>query len=118
VLQLLLVWVINALALIIITHLIPSIQINGFGTAMIVAVVLGLLNASLRWVLIILTLPVNILTLGLFTLVINALMFWLCATLLKGFEVSGFWSAFFGSLLYSAVSWLLSAVIIGNRSFF
>jgi putative membrane protein len=118
VLQLLLIWLINALALVIITHLVPSIHINGFGTAMIVAVVLGLLNASLRWVLIILTLPVNILTLGLFTLVINALMFWLCAVLLKGFEVSGFWSAFFGSLLYSFVSWLLSAVIVGNRNWF
>jgi len=118
VLQLLLIWLINALALVIITHLVPSIHISGFGTAMIVAVVLGLLNASLRWVLIILTLPVNILTLGLFTLVINALMFWLCAVLLKGFEVSGFWSAFFGSLLYSFVSWLLSAVIVGNRTLF
>ncbi len=117
-LQLLLVWLINALALIIITYLIPSIRISGFGTAMIVAVVLGLLNASLRWVLILLTLPVNILTLGLFTLVINALMFWLCASLLKGFDVSGFWPAFFGSLLYSIVSWLLSVVILGHRSLF
>lgn len=114
--HLLLVWVINALALLIITHLVPSIQIKGFGTALLIAVVLGLLNASLRWVLIILTLPVNILTLGLFTFVINALMFWLCAALLKGFEVSGFWSAFVGSLLYSFVSWLLSAIILGNRS--
>ncbi len=115
-LHLLLVWLINALALLIITHLVPSIQISGFGTALLVAVVLGLLNASLRWVLIILTLPVNILTLGLFTFVINALMFWLCAAMLKGFEVSGFWSAFVGSLLYSFVSWLLSAVILGNRA--
>jgi putative membrane protein len=114
--HLLLGWVINALALLIITYLVPSIQIKGFGTALLIAVVLGLLNASLRWVLIILTLPVNILTLGLFTFVINALMFWLCAALLKGFEVSGFWSAFVGSLLYSFVSWLLSAIILGNRS--
>lgn len=112
----LLTWVINALALLIITHLIPSIHIKSFGTALLVAVVLGLLNISLRWILILLTLPVNILTLGLFTFVINALMFWLCAALLKGFDVSGFWSAFFGSLLYSIVSALLSALILGKRT--
>ncbi|WP_158899983.1 phage holin family protein [Burkholderia sp. L27(2015)] len=116
--QLLLTWLINALALVIITRLIPSIQISGFGTAMIVAVVLGLINASLRPILILLTLPVTLITLGFFILVVNALMFWLCASLLKGFEVSGFWSAFFGSLLYSCVSWVLSAVIFGHRTAF
>jgi len=60
---------------------------------------------------------VTIVTLGLFILVVNALCFWLCASLLKGFEVSGFWAAFIGSILYSIVSWLLSALIFGNRSF-
>jgi putative membrane protein len=112
----LLTWVINALALLIITYLVPSIHIRSFGTALIVALVLGLINALLRPVLLILTLPVTILTLGLFILVVNALCFWLAASLLKGFEVSGFWSAFFGSILYSIVSWLLSALIFGNRS--
>ncbi|MGF6533633.1 MULTISPECIES: phage holin family protein [Paraburkholderia] len=113
----LLTWVINALALLIITYLVPSIHIRSFGTALIVAVVLGLINTVLRPVLILLTLPVTIITLGLFILVVNALCFWLCASLLKGFEVSGFWSAFIGSILYSIVSWLLSALILGNRSF-
>jgi putative membrane protein len=112
----LLTWVVNALALLIITYIVPSIHIRSFGTALIVALVLGLINAVLRPVLILLTLPVTILTLGLFILVVNALCFWLCASLLKGFEVSGFWSAFFGSILYSIVSWLLSALIFGNRS--
>jgi putative membrane protein len=112
----LLTWLINALALLIITYLVPSIHIRSFGTALIVAVVLGLINTILRPLLILLTLPVTILTLGLFILVVNALCFWLCASLLKGFEVSGFWSAFFGSILYSIVSWLLSALIFGNRS--
>ena len=106
----------SPLALLIITYLIPSIHIRSFGTALIVAVVLGLINTILRPVLILLTLPVTIVTLGLFILVVNALCFWLCASLLKGFEVSGFWSAFFGSILYSIVSWLLSALIFGNRS--
>jgi putative membrane protein len=112
----LLTWVINALALLIITYLVPSIHIRSFGTALIIALVLGLINAIIRPVLILLTLPVTIVTLGLFILVINALCFWLCASLLKGFEVSGFWAAFFGSILYSIVSWLLSALIFGNRN--
>ncbi|HLX01672.1 MAG TPA: phage holin family protein [Trinickia sp.] len=112
----LLTWVINALALLIITYLVPSIHIRSFGTALIIALVLGLINAIIRPVLILLTLPVTIVTLGVFILVINALCFWLCASLLKGFEVSGFWAAFFGSILYSIVSWLLSALIFGNRN--
>jgi putative membrane protein len=116
VMTLLLTWLINALALLIITYLVPSIQIRSFGTALIVAIVLGLINTILRPVLVILTLPVTILTLGLFILVINALCFWLCASLLKGFEVSGFWSAFIGAILYSIVSWILSALVLGHRS--
>jgi putative membrane protein len=114
----LLTWLINALALLIITYLVPSIQIRSFGTALIVAIVLGLINTLLRPVLILLTLPVTILTLGFFILVVNALCFWLCASLLKGFEVSGFWSAFFGAILYSIVSWILSALIFGHRQSF
>lgn len=116
--QLLLTWVINALALLIITYLVPSIRIKGFGTALIVAVVLGLINTLLRPVLILLTLPVTILTLGLFILVINALMFWMASALLKGFEVTGFWSALLGSVLYSIISWVLSALIFGHRGDF
>ena len=113
---LLLTWLINALALLVITYLGPSIQIRSFGTALIVAVVLGLINTIIRPVLILLTLPVTIVTLGLFILVVNALCFQLAASLLKGFEVSGFWSAFIGSILYSIVSWLLAALILGQRS--
>ncbi|WP_153101592.1 phage holin family protein [Paraburkholderia hayleyella] len=111
----LLTWLINALALLAITYIVPSIHIRNFGTALIVAIVLGLINSFLRPLLLILTLPVTVLTLGFFILVVNALCFWLCASLLKGFEVSGFWSAFFGSILYSIVSWMLSALILGNR---
>ena len=107
-----LTWVINALALLIITYLVPSIHIKSFGTALIIAVVLGLINTVIRPLL---TLPVTIVTLGVFILVVNALCFWFASSLLKGFEVSGFWSAFFGSILYSIVSWLLSALIFGQR---
>ena len=112
---LILTWIVNALALLAITYLVPSIQIRGFGTALIVAAVLGFINTIIRPVLVVLTLPVTILTLGLFILVINALCFQLAAALLKGFEVSGFWSAFIGAILYSIVSWLLSALILGQR---
>ena len=107
----LLTWLINALALLIITWLVPSIHIRSFGTALIVAVVLGLINAVLRPLLILLTLPVTIITLGLFILVVNALCFWLAASLLKGFEVSGFWSAFFGWLAATGTAVILTALV-------
>lgn len=113
----LLTWLINAIALLILPYLIPSIQIRGFGTALVIAVVLGLINALLRPLLVLLTLPVTVLTLGLFIFVINALLFQFAAWLLKGFEVSGFWSALFGSMLYSLISWILSALVFGKRGF-
>jgi len=110
----LLAWLINAVSLLILPYVIPSIKIRGFGTALVVALVLGLINVLLRPILVLLTLPVTLITLGLFILVINALLFQFAAWLLKGFEVSGFWSAFFGSLLYSIISWLLSALVLGH----
>jgi putative membrane protein len=113
--SLLLTWLINALALLIIPYVIPSIKIRGFGTALVIAIVLGLINTLLRPVLVLLTLPVTIITLGLFILIINALLFQFAAWLLKGFEVTGFWAAFFGSILYSIISWILSALIFGRR---
>ena len=114
--RLLLQWLVNALALFALPYLFTSITVDSFVTALIVAVVLGLINTLIRPVLVLLTLPVTIVTLGLFILVVNALCFWLCSSLLKGFEVSGFWSAFFGSILYSIVSWLLSALVFGQRN--
>ncbi|GAB3629449.1 membrane protein [Pandoraea terrae] len=113
--RLLLIWIINAVALLIVPHIVSGIHLRGVGTAFLVAVVLGLINALLRPILVVLTLPVTVLTLGLFILVINALLFQLAAHLLKGFEVSGFWAAFFGSLLYSLISWVLSALVFGER---
>ncbi len=113
--HLIVTWLLNALALLAVTYLIPSIHIRGFGTALVIAIVLGLINALLRPVLVLLTLPVAILTLGLFLLVINALLFQLAAWFIKGFEVSGFWAALFGSILYSVISWILSALVFGHR---
>jgi putative membrane protein len=114
--NLLLVWLINAAALLLLPYLLPSIRIEGFGTALWAVVILGLVNAVLRPLLILLTLPVTILSLGLFIFVINALLFLLVSHSITGFHVGGFWSALFGSLLYSLVSWALSALLLSNRA--
>jgi putative membrane protein len=97
--RLLLRWLISALALLALPYVISGIQLKSFYIALIVAVLLGLVNAVIRPVLILLTLPVTILTLGLFILVINALMFWFVASFVDGFVVSGFWAAFFGAIV-------------------
>ncbi|HEY9379845.1 MAG TPA: phage holin family protein [Burkholderiales bacterium] len=110
--KLLLIWLINAGALLALPFLFDSIQVNSFFTALIVALVLGLVNAIIRPVLVLLTLPVTILTLGLFILVINALLFWFVASFVEGFTVSGFWSAFFGAIVYALISWALSALLL------
>jgi putative membrane protein len=108
-------WVINALALLALPYIFDSIRIEGFYTALITALVLGLVNTLIRPILIVLTLPLNVLTLGLFTLVINGLLFWFVASFVKGFYVTGFWPAFWGALVYSIVSWALSALILGEH---
>jgi putative membrane protein len=113
--RLIIIWVINALALLALPYIFDSIRIEGFYTALITALVLGLVNALIRPILIVLTLPLNILTLGLFTFVINGLLFWFVASFVKGFYVAGFWPAFWGALVYSIVSWAMSALILGER---
>ena len=93
----------TALAVMLAAFVVPGIAVAGFWTAVLVAIVLGLLNVTLGNLLKLLTLPLSIVTLGLFLLVINALMFW-AASFIKGFHVSGFWAAFFGPLIVTAVS--------------
>jgi len=109
--RLLAIWTINALALLALPYVVPSVHVASFGTALIVALVLGLINAVLRPLLILLTLPVTLLTLGLFIFVINALLFQLAGHLVDGFNVGGFWSALVGSIAYSLISWVLSAML-------
>ena len=111
-LKLIAAWIVNALTLLALPYVIPSIQVAGFGTALLVAVVLGLINTLLRPLLILLTLPATLLTLGLFIFVINALLFQLAGYLVDGFNVGGFWPALLGSLAYSLISWLLSAILL------
>jgi putative membrane protein len=112
--RLLAVWLINALALLALPYLLPGIHVASFATALVVAVVLGLINAVIRPVLLLLTLPVTLLTLGLFILVINGLMFLLAAWLLDGFVVDGFIAGVIGSALYSVISWLLTRLLLSS----
>ena len=109
--NLLLRWVINAGTLLLLTFYLPGMEVSGWYSALITALVLGLVNAVLKPILLILTLPVNILTLGLFTFVINALLFWFVASFIKGFDVTGFMPAFWGALILSVVSWLVSSLL-------
>ena len=104
-------WLILTIAIIAASYLIDGIRVGGFFSAFFAAALLGILNAVLRPVLLILTLPVNILTLGLFTFVINALLLKMVSGAVPGFEVVGFWPAILGSLVISLVSWLLNALV-------
>ena len=111
-LQLLLLWIFNALALLTVANFVPGIHVDGFGSALIAAFFLGLVNTLIRPLLLLLTLPVTLLTLGLFIFVINGLLFWLVGSVLRGFVVDGFWYGVLGALLYSIFSWALSAAAI------
>jgi putative membrane protein len=113
--RLLAVWIINAASLFLVGSVISGISLGGFGSAMIAALVLGLVNTLIRPILVILTLPVTLLTLGLFIFVINALLFLFVGNLLSGFSVGGFGAALLGSILYSVISWVLSSLLLGDR---
>jgi putative membrane protein len=104
-------WLLLAAALLLVANLYPGVQVASFTSAMIAALVLGLLNALLRPILVLLTLPVTVLTLGLFLFVINALMFYFAASLLDGFQVAGFLAALIGSLLSSLCGLVIDAAM-------
>jgi putative membrane protein len=97
--------------LLIVAYILPGINVASFGSALIAALVLGLLNTLVKPVLILLTLPITIVTLGLFLLVLNALVFWFAGSVLKGFQVNGFWWAMLGAFVYSIVSGVLSRLL-------
>ena len=104
-------WLILTIAILIASYLVDGIRVSGFFSAFFAAAILGILNAFFRPILFILTLPLNVLTLGLFTFVINAVLLMMASGVISGFEIHGFWSAVFGSLLMSLVSWLLTSFI-------
>ncbi len=104
-------WLVLTAAILLASYLVKGIEVHGFWSAFFAAAILGILNAFLRPILIILTLPLNILTLGLFTFVINGLLLKMVSGVISGFEVHGFWPAVFGSIIISIVSWLLSSFV-------
>jgi putative membrane protein len=109
--RLLLVWLINALSLLAVSYVLPSVSVDSFYAALLTALLLALVNTLIRPLLVLVTLPISVLTLGLFTLVINGFLFWFVASFVEGFRVGGFWSAFWGAIIYSLISsvasWLL-----------
>jgi putative membrane protein len=113
--KLLIVWFLNALALLAVAYLMPSIHVAGLGGALVAAAVIGLVNILIRPILVLLTLPVTVLTLGLFIFVINGLLFLLVGHILQGFEVQSLLSGILGAILYSLISWALTALVLGNK---
>ena len=113
--SLLLRWLLSALALLAVAYLYPGVRVDSFFAAAMAALVLGLVNAVVRPILVLLTLPVTIVTLGLFLFVINALLFWFVAEIIKGFAVQGFLAALIGSILYSLITIVVSWLIGGSR---
>jgi putative membrane protein len=114
--HLLLSLVINAVALIALPYLFKSITVDSFfPTALIVACIFGVINTLVRPLLVLLTLPVTILTLGLFIFVINGLLFWAVGSFFPGFHVAGFWSGVFGAIAYSLISWVLASLLLPGK---
>ena len=106
-------WLLSATALLLVAYLYSGVQVESFTSALIAAFVIGLFNVILRPVLVVLTLPVTIVTVGLFLFIINALMFWAAASVLDGFQVRGFGAALLGSLIYSALGVLIESALGG-----
>ncbi len=111
--RLVLKWLLSALALLTVTYVYSGVQVGSFGWALLAAALIGLLNAVVRPVLVVLTLPVTVVTLGLFLFVINALLFWAASSVLPGFNVGGFVAALIVSLLYSLLGLLIEAALGG-----
>lgn len=114
--NLLLRWALDAVALMLIPELLSDIRVDSYMAALISALLLGFVNAVIRPLLVLVTLPITILTLGLFTLVINALMFWTVSGLVDGFVVADFWTAFWGALIYSLLTWMVSLALSDKDS--
>jgi len=104
-------WIVLTVSILFTSYIVEGIYVRGFFSALFAAAMLGILNAFFRPLILLLTLPINILTLGLFTFVINALMLKMASGLIAGFDVYGFWAAVFGSLIITVVNWLLTAFI-------
>ena len=113
--KLLIGWLLNALALLGVAYFVPGITVSNFTSALIAAAVIGLVNMLIKPILLILTLPVTIITLGLFIFVINGILFWLVGNFLDGFDVKTLMAGIIGAIVYSAISWVLSAIVIDKK---
>ncbi|MFM2408815.1 MAG: hypothetical protein RL358_1557 [Pseudomonadota bacterium] len=116
--KLLIIWALNAFALIAVANFVPGIHVDGYPAALLAAFLLGLVNALIRPILLLLTLPITLVTLGLFIFVINGLLFWWVGSSLNGFSVDSFWHGVLGAVLYSIFTWALSAAaqqLLGKR---
>ena len=113
--KLLIGWLLNALALLAVAYLLPDIHVSSFISALIAAAIIGLANILIKPILVILTLPVTIITLGLFIFVINGLLFWLAGYVLQGFDVKTITAGIIGAIVYSVISWILSAIFIDKK---
>ena len=105
-------WLINALSIFIVAHIVKGIEVSSTSVVLVIALVLGIINAFVRPLIILITLPINILTLGIFTLFINGALFYLVSKIVKGFTITGFWTAFCGYILFSVISFLLSLLFV------
>ncbi len=113
--RLLILWLINAAALFALPYLMSSISVESYMWALVAALVLGLINTFIRPLLVLLTLPATLLSLGLFIFVINGLLFWFVGSYVPGFHVAGFWSGVGGAILYSIISWALCAIFLHRK---
>lgn len=108
-------WAISAFSIFIVAHIVRGIEVPNIPTVMVVALVLGIVNAFVRPLVILITLPINMLTLGVSTLFINGALFLLVSKIVKGFVITGFWPAFWGYILFSIISFLLSLLVISDK---
>lgn len=113
--KLLIGWLLNALALLGVAYLVPDIHVSSFVSALIAAAVIGLANMLIKPILLILTLPVTIITLGLFIFVINGILFWLAGYFLQGFDVKTITAGIIGAIVYSVISWILTAIFVDKK---
>ncbi len=113
--KLLIGWLLNALALLAVAYLVPDIHVSNFMSALIAAAVIGLANMLIKPILLILTLPVTIITLGLFIFVINGILFWIAGYFLQGFDVKTIMAGIIGAIVYSIISWILSAILVDKK---
>lgn len=114
IMRLLALWIVNAVLFLVIANVVPGIEVRGFGTALWLAFLWGCIGVTIRPILLLLTLPVTILTLGLFTFVVNGFLFWLLAQMVSGFRVTSFGAAIVGALLFSLLGWAFGRAFRNN----